>query len=102
MKLIRTISSILLALLVLMSSTSFMVGVHFCMGEVQSVALFSKADGCEEEKKLPPCHRHQSAPCCEDEAVVHSGDDFKTSASGVLLDAISSVAIEKSPVVISI
>ena len=46
------------------------------------MALFSKADGCEKEKSLPPCHRNMNAPCCEDETVVHDTDDFKTS-SGV-------------------
>jgi hypothetical protein len=79
MKVIRNISAVLLAMLVLVSSTSFMVGMHFCMGEVQNVALFAKADDCEKEKNLPPCHRHEKAPCCDDETLVHKGDDFKAS-----------------------
>src|SRR5688572_20623693 len=77
MKLFRTISSILLAMLVLLSSTSFIVGMHICMGEVQNVAIFEKAEGCAMEKQLPPCHRHAKAPCCEDELVVHNGDELK-------------------------
>jgi hypothetical protein len=79
MKLIRTISALLLAMLVLVSSTSFMVGIHICMGEVQDIALFSKSEGCAMEKHLPPCHRHLSKPCCEDDAVVHDGDELKSS-----------------------
>jgi hypothetical protein len=78
MKLFRTISALSLALLVLMSSTSFIVGMHFCMGEVQDVAIFTKADGCAMEK-LPPCHRHTSKPCCDDETLVHDGDVLKLS-----------------------
>ena len=77
MKAFRSISAIILALLVLVSSTSIMVGYHICMDEVQNIALFSKADGCEKEKNLPPCHRHTNAPCCDDETVIHKGDDFK-------------------------
>jgi hypothetical protein len=79
MKAIRSISAVLLALLVLVSSTSFIVGFHICMGEIQNVALFTKADSCEKEKSLPPCHRHQKAPCCADETFFHKGDDFKAS-----------------------
>src|SRR5687768_17674727 len=77
MKAIRTISTLLMATLLLVSSTSFMVGMHVCMGEVQSIAIFSKADGCAMEKNLPPCHRHMTAPCCDDETVIHEADDFK-------------------------
>lgn len=79
MKALRAISAILLALLVLVSSTSFMIGMHFCMGEVQNVALFTKADGCEKEKSQPPCHRHMKAPCCDDETILHKADDLKAS-----------------------
>ena len=70
-----------MAILLLVSSTSFMVGMHVCMGEVQSIALFSKADSCARERDLPPCHRHMTAPCCDDETVVHQADDFKVTAT---------------------
>lgn len=81
MKAFRAISAIVLALLVMVSSTSFMVGMHLCMGEVQNIALFAKADGCEMEQSLPPCHRHIPSPCCDDDTVIHSSDDFKASAT---------------------
>jgi hypothetical protein len=81
MKALRSISAVILAFLVLVSSTSIMVGFHICMDEVQNIALFSKADGCEKEKSLPPCHRHANAPCCDDETVIHKGDDFKASTA---------------------
>ena len=77
MKALRSIAAIALAILVLVSSTSFMVGMHLCMGEVQNIALFSKAEGCEKEQSLPPCHRHTKAPCCEDEIAIHESDDLK-------------------------
>jgi len=47
MKSLRTITSLTLALLVFVSSTSFMVGMHICSGEVQNIALFTKAEGCD-------------------------------------------------------
>ena len=80
MKFQRTIVSLAFAVLVLLSSTSFLVGVHYCQGEVESVALFSKAD-CGMAMELPPCHRHMANRCCEDEIVMHDGQDFnKTTA----------------------
>jgi hypothetical protein len=87
--------------MVLVSSTSFMVGMHICMGEVQNVALFTKADGCEKEKSLPPCHRQAKAPCCKDETVVHKGEDFKASMAKVEIDAPVPIEIEQPLILIS-
>ena len=101
MKAVRSISAIILAIMVLVSSTSFMIGMHICMGEVQNVALFTKADGCEKEKSLPPCHRHTKAPCCEDETVIHKGEDFKASMAKVELTAPTSIYIDQPLVLIS-
>lgn len=101
MKVIRKISALLLALLVLVSSTSFMVGFHICKDEVQNVALFGKADSCEKEKSLPPCHRHLKAPCCADETLLHEGNDFKTSVEHIHLVAPVPTYMEQPPVFIS-
>ena len=79
MNVFRTISAVLLALLVLVSSTSFTVGMHICMGNVQEVAIFGKADGCGMESKVAACEKHQTKPCCEDETFVHKGEDLKSS-----------------------
>ena len=101
MKGIRAISSILLAILVLVSSTSFMVGLHFCKGQIQNIALFTKADGCEKEKKLPPCHRHLKAPCCADKTVVHNGEDFKASVDQIQIIAPTPLDAEQPLVLLS-
>jgi hypothetical protein len=101
MKVIRSISAVLLAILVLVSSTSFMVGMHICMGEVQNIALFAKADSCQKEKALPPCHKHMKPACCEDETVFHEGTDFKASIEHIHIDAPFSVDIEQPLVLIS-
>lgn len=101
MKAIRSITAVILALLVLVSSTSFMVGMHLCMGEIQKVALFSKADSCEKEQSLPPCHRHTNAPCCEDETVIHDSDDLKASIAHIHLSVPAPVDIEQPLLLIS-
>ncbi|MDZ4716028.1 MAG: hypothetical protein SH819_11215 [Cytophagales bacterium] len=81
MRLSRPILALAFASLVLVSSSSFMVGIHRCGGEVKNLALFTKAEGCEQEKQLPPCHRHESPPCCQDVTVVHEHQDFKVDIS---------------------
>ena len=101
MKVLRTISALILALLVLVSSTSFMVGVHICMDEVKNVALFSKADGCEKEQALPPCHRHSTAPCCDDETVINQADDFKAPIGFHALSVPTPIHIEQPLIPIS-
>jgi hypothetical protein len=101
MKVIRSISAVVLALLVLVSSTSFMIGVHFCMGKVQNVAFLTKAESCAMEQNLPPCHRHQKAPCCADETIVHKADDFKGSVVHFNLSAPAPIYIEQPMIFIS-
>lgn len=101
MKVLRLISLISLATLVLVSSTSFMVGMHFCDQELQNFALFSKADGCHLEKPLPPCHKPASPGCCDDQTIVHQSEDFKVSVKHAYLSPVISVIIDQAPVLIS-
>ena len=83
MKQYRSILSSAFAILVLFSSSSFMVGLHLCGGHVQKVALFTKAEACAMEKKMPPCHKHMSKPCCQDEIIVHTAQDFKVNTNQI-------------------
>lgn len=78
-----------------------MVGVHLCSGQIQSIALFTKADDCEMEKRMPPCHKHLVKPCCEDEAIVHTGEDFKVSPTDVTISLVPAADIELPQVLIS-
>ena len=77
MKSLRSILSVAFAFLVLFSSTSFLVGIHRCGGQVKHVALFDRAEGCANEQNFPPCHRHDTPPCCQDVSVIHEHQDFK-------------------------
>jgi hypothetical protein len=101
MKALRTISAIFFSVLVLVSSTSFMIGVHVCMGEIQNIALFAKADDCEKEQNLPPCHRHETAPCCQDETVIHDADDFEASVTDLQISNPGTIDIIQPPVLIA-
>ena len=87
------------AFLVFLSGSSFIVGLHYCGGKVRDVALFSKAEDCQNEKQLPPCHRHETPPCCQDEEVLHEGQGFQHSTSQIDISSLS-IAETISPAVL--
>ena len=101
MKFFRFISGILLANLILVSSTSFMIGVHRCGGHVMNIALFDKAPGCEMSQNLPICHLHMKVACCEDQTIIHKGESLKISLSQVHFHAPTSLSVVHPPVFIS-
>ncbi len=106
MKVIHSILSMLLALLVLVSSTSFSVNMHVCGGHVSSIALVQKAAPCPMEV-MPPCHggMHQekkSNGCCEDKSVDFEGKDFSSKVEHLSLEIQSASWIAELPYVISI
>lgn len=76
MKMLRSIAAILLAMLVLVSSTSFMVGIHRCGDRVRNISLFTEADGCPMEQQAMPCHQVVKSSCCQDVKVVHEQEEF--------------------------
>lgn len=53
------------------------------------------------EKRMPPCHKHETKPCCEDETIVHEGQDFKVSATDITIAAITAMDMQLPPVLIS-
>ncbi|MCK6616325.1 MAG: hypothetical protein L6Q51_01640 [Cyclobacteriaceae bacterium] len=100
MKLLRTISSLLLATLVLMASSSFYVGVHYCGGAVKTVAFLDEADGCGHQQ-LPLCHRKAMEGCCDDEQLVHESQDINGTTVTILLPALSSTDVIHNTLVVA-
>ncbi len=101
MKPYRSILSAAFAVLVLFSSSSFMIGIHLCSGKIQNIALFSEAAGCENEKKLPPCHRQETVPCCQDETVVHDAQDFKSDVTLMSIAGSAAIDVVQPAVILS-
>lgn len=97
---LRTISSLLLALLVLASSTSFVVGVHLCGGRVDNVAFLQKASPCPMEQKLPPCHKAKSS-CCDDALITHDAQELKNDITHFDLTVYSTPWVIQYPVLIA-
>lgn len=100
MKLFRTISSLLLAALVLIASSSFYVGVHYCGGTVKAVAFLNQADGCG-HRELPPCHRKAMEGCCNDEQVIHESQDINGVTVNILLPVLSSTDVIHNTLVVA-
>jgi hypothetical protein len=83
MKRFASIVSGILAVLVIISSSSFTVNMHFCGGDVKSITLVEEATPCPMEVKLPPCHKKLPASlnsCCEESRVAFEGKDFNNSS----------------------
>lgn len=82
MKFIKTICSSVLALLVLVSSSSFTVNMHVCGGHVQSVSVIEKASVCALEVYIPACHKSiAKKTCCKEAQLTFEGKSFKAQES---------------------
>jgi len=100
MKLLKPIVAIVFAFLVFLSSTSFVVGVHYCGGKVKDVQFLELADGCG-HNQLPPCHRQLMSNCCKDEVIQHEGQGFENVFTSVDIKNPSFVEVEVPPVLIA-
>lgn len=88
--------SIFLAFQVLLSSLSFNIGMHFCGDQLQSLALFEKAQPCEHAKPNQPesssCPFHKTAAndekkgCCGDKSIKIEGQEHESIISTVSFD----------------
>lgn len=101
MKPFRAISMIAFCLLVVFSSSSFIIGIHMCSGNIQDIALFTKAQTCANEKKMLPCHKQESKPCCEDESVLHEAQEIKSDVSKVQLSIVPALGIDQPVVLVA-
>ncbi len=83
--LLSRILSFFLAALILFSTTSFSVDMHFCCNELMDIAFFSRAESCEDivhekDNTSKQCTSLQEKDCCDNQTLVKQGDDtFKKS-----------------------
>lgn len=94
----------MLSALVLLSSMSFTFGMHFCMGQLESIALFSGVDPCEMAQQKTPCStdkhdsgcEHQQVTkkgCCEDQTLVIEGQDEIAQSSTLVVPDFQMIAV---------
>ncbi|WP_449301387.1 HYC_CC_PP family protein [Pontibacter rugosus] len=97
MKFFRRIILLSLALLVLVSSTGFSVGVHFCGGEIRDLSLNGKSTQClmaqQKQGTLPPCHAPDTetptqSSCCDDHQLVVERLDVASDSKAFILNKV--------------
>lgn len=84
-KIIHKISAFLMALVVLLSTMSFTVSMHYCQGELVDTAIFQKAHDCgmdmsdESDMKMDGC-------CNDKEIKVEGQDELKLPVADLNFD----------------
>jgi len=73
----RKIMSILMAFVVLFSTMSFTINMHYCGDTLVETAMFQKAKGCGMEMQKPSTEACAFAKknCCKNEQLVLEGQD---------------------------
>jgi hypothetical protein len=76
-KVFHKIMSLFLAFVVLFSTMSFTVNMHYCGDALAETAIFHKAEGCGMEMDQPSSEGCDIAKknCCKDEQLVINGQD---------------------------
>nr|WP_236587485.1 hypothetical protein [Marivirga aurantiaca] len=81
------------------SSTSYSLNMHFCMGELDSIALFDSVKGCGMEHQKPDCHKKQathqldSKSCCEDQSIEVDAQDEVLQTTTISVSEFQLVAV---------
>lgn len=106
MRIFRSIVSLSLAILVLVSSTSFTVGLHVCRGHVKDIAVMQDARPCAMELMAAElgladddCGMSAKMGCCENRTLAFDGNDYqyKTPTKVTLPDATATPALSPCP-----
>jgi hypothetical protein len=85
-ELFHKIMSVSMAMVVLFSTMSFTIDMHFCEDTLVTTSVFSKAESCGMDKVLTnACEKPDvKKDCCKEKQLIHqSNDTFKTLSSDV-------------------
>lgn len=77
-QLLRKISSIIMAFVVLFSTMSFTFSEHYCGHKLVDIGLFSKAESCGMEVQMPSTSKDcdlKKSDCCNDEVKQFQGQN---------------------------
>jgi len=73
---LNRITSLLMAFLMLVSSTGFSIDLHYCQGNLKSFSLLGEAKSCHEMAKAKHCSKMKKA-CHAPKATKEADDDCK-------------------------
>ena len=79
-QLFNNILSVFLSFLLLATTSSFAVNLHYCSNELVDIGLFNKADSCKiiltkEESSSKHCNLEKET-CCNEKTILHNGNDI--------------------------
>ncbi|WGK65310.1 HYC_CC_PP family protein [Croceiramulus getboli] len=88
---VHQIAAVLMACVVLFTTQSFAVNMHYCGNTIVDVALWSSAKGCgmEQLQKSTPCEDPSMTleSCCKDQKIVKEGqNDLKSSLDTIAFE----------------
>lgn len=73
-KILKQISSFILAIVVLVSTLSFSVSKHYCLNRLVETSFITNLDGCISENKSDvSCDYFSTKSCCDDVHIVVEG-----------------------------
>lgn len=72
---LQQISSISLSLLVLLSTVSWSVDMHYCMGRLVDMSFFAEAETCGMEEALSRQGIAAEHSCCDDQTLTVAAQD---------------------------
>ena len=92
---LKKISHIIIASLILISTTGFTINMHYCHDQLIDLALFSPAHSCCDAQTEGQCHPNgdiSKMNHCKDESIVaESADDFVGSSYTFSFENTSSI-----------
>lgn len=75
-KILKQISSLVLAAVVLLSTLSFSVSKHYCLNRLIEISFINDVDGCMSDNLADEnCDSFSAASCCDDVHIVVEGLD---------------------------
>jgi hypothetical protein len=78
---IRKVLHIVIGVFILVSSTGFMINMHYCHDQLIDMAFLAPAHSCCDSEKDDANQSQDSCPGCQDESiVVEAGDDYELPA----------------------
>ncbi len=94
-KVFHKLLSITMALVVLFSTMSFTVDMHYCGDTLVDASIFEKSDGCgmsTESKIVDDCFRVKKSCCSDKQFVVDGQDELPFSVDKISVKKIAFVA----------
>jgi hypothetical protein len=70
MRFFRVIVSVFLVIVMMVVTIGVTVNVHYCAGKVRSIALYVKADACQDEQSCHDKHGEKKQGCCAEKTIV--------------------------------